>query len=240
MSLSDQPRGSSLAWKGKWKLANGSYFLQGKIRAPKHGTQGCLGLDAWVLSHLSHVRLFETLWTLPGSSVRGILQEFSKNTGVDCHALLQGIFPTQRRNSHLLQLLHCKQILYHWANGEAPDDWILTLKFFFLNSAFFRVKGLLLIPLPFLLYLNHPGYGFLLWWTLNLYLPILQGHHLLEAYQDLPFCSANAEPNGILCIFTSWHLFCWTAIFLCVCHHTNMWAPPNRSFFILWSVISLW
>ena len=46
MSLSDQPRGSSLAWKGKLKLANGSYFLQGKIRAPKHGTQGCLGLDA--------------------------------------------------------------------------------------------------------------------------------------------------------------------------------------------------
>ena len=114
----------------------------------------------------------------------------------------RGSSQTQRWNSHLLQLLHYKQILYHWANGEAPDAWILTLKFFSLNSAFFRVKGLLLIPLPFLLYLNHPGHGFLLWWALNLYLPILQGHHLLEAYQDLPFCSANAEPNGILCIFT--------------------------------------
>ena len=31
--------------------------------------------------------------TLPGSSVHGILQEFSKNTGVGCHALFQGIFP---------------------------------------------------------------------------------------------------------------------------------------------------
>ena len=31
-----------------------------------------------------------------------------KNTGVGCHALLQGIFQTQGRNPHLL---HCRQIL---------------------------------------------------------------------------------------------------------------------------------
>ena len=36
----------------------------------------------------------------------------SKNTGVGCHFLLQGIFPTQESNSHLLCLLHW-QILYH-------------------------------------------------------------------------------------------------------------------------------
>ena len=35
-----------------------------------------------------------------------------KNTGVGCHFLLQAIFPTQGSNSHLLQLLHCRQILY--------------------------------------------------------------------------------------------------------------------------------
>ena len=29
-----------------------------------------------------------------------------KNTGVGCHFLLQGIFPTQRSNLHLLRLLH--------------------------------------------------------------------------------------------------------------------------------------
>ena len=34
-----------------------------------------------------------------------------KNTGVGCHALLQGIFPTQGSNPHLLSLLHCRQIL---------------------------------------------------------------------------------------------------------------------------------
>ena len=32
-----------------------------------------------------------------------------KNTGVGCHALLQGIFPTQGSN---WGLLHCRQILY--------------------------------------------------------------------------------------------------------------------------------
>ena len=36
----------------------------------------------------------------PGSSVRG------ENTGVGCHAPLQGIFPTQGSNPHLLRLLH--------------------------------------------------------------------------------------------------------------------------------------
>ena len=34
----------------------------------------------------------------------------SKNTGVGCHFLLQGIFPTQGSNLHLL---HCRQILYY-------------------------------------------------------------------------------------------------------------------------------
>ena len=33
-----------------------------------------------------------------------------KNTGVDCHFLLQGIFPIQGLNPGLL---HCRQILYH-------------------------------------------------------------------------------------------------------------------------------
>ena len=40
-----------------------------------------------------------------GSSIHGILQA-SKNTRVSCHALLQGIFLTQRLNPHLLCLLH--------------------------------------------------------------------------------------------------------------------------------------
>ena len=39
-----------------------------------------------------------------------------KNTGVGCHALLQGSFPTQGLN---LCLLHSRWILHHWATAEA-------------------------------------------------------------------------------------------------------------------------
>ena len=42
----------------------------------------------------------------PGSSVHRILQ--GKNTGVGCHALLQGIFPTQELNPSLLRLFNCQ------------------------------------------------------------------------------------------------------------------------------------
>ena len=48
-----------------------------------------------LLSHFSRVRLCATLWSPPSSSLRG-------NTGVGCHALLQGISPTQGSNLHLL------------------------------------------------------------------------------------------------------------------------------------------
>ena len=44
--------------------------------------------------------------SLPGSSVYG--DSPGKNTGVDCHALLQGVFPTQGSNPGLL---HCRPIL---------------------------------------------------------------------------------------------------------------------------------
>ena len=53
--------------------------------------------------------------SLPSSSVHG--DSPGKNTGVDCHALLQGIFPTQGSNAGLL---HCRQILYHLSHRRNP------------------------------------------------------------------------------------------------------------------------
>ena len=50
----------------------------------------------------------------PGSSVYG--DSPGKNTGVGCHALLQGIFPTQVSNPGLP---HCRQILYQLSYREA-------------------------------------------------------------------------------------------------------------------------
>ena len=72
----------------------------------------CVRVCVWVCAKLLHscltlcdpvdcsTRLFCS-WVSPG-----------KNTGMGCDALLQGIFLTQDLNLHLLQLLHCRQILY--------------------------------------------------------------------------------------------------------------------------------
>ena len=43
---------------------------------------------------------------------------------VGCHALLQGIFPTQGSNPHLLCLLHCRRLLYHRATRKAVQWWV--------------------------------------------------------------------------------------------------------------------
>ena len=51
----------------------------------------------------------------PGSSVHE--DSPSKYTGVSCHALLQGIFPTQGSNPGLL---HCRQILSHLSHQRSP------------------------------------------------------------------------------------------------------------------------
>ena len=48
-----------------------------------------------------------------GSSVHGIYQ--AQNTGVGCHFLPQGIFPTQGSNPSLLHLLH-------WQSNSLPLD----------------------------------------------------------------------------------------------------------------------
>ena len=54
----------------------------------------------------------------PDSSVHG----FSR--GVGSHSLLQGIFPTQGSN---LDLLHCRQILYHLRHQRSPSKECVSL-----------------------------------------------------------------------------------------------------------------
>ena len=45
-----------------------------------------------------------------------------KNTGVDCHDFLQGIFPTLGLDPCLLWLLHCRQILYQGSQLGSPTN----------------------------------------------------------------------------------------------------------------------
>ena len=77
-----------------------------------------------VVESLGHVWLFETPWTATHQAPLSMgfsQQEYwsglpflsPKNTGVDCYALFQGIFPTQGSNLHLL-------CLPHWQVGSLP------------------------------------------------------------------------------------------------------------------------
>ena len=54
-----------------------------------------------------------------------------KNTGVHCHFLLQGIFPTRDWTCVSCiagSLLHRKQIHYHWGTREAPTSMLVPQK----------------------------------------------------------------------------------------------------------------
>ena len=67
---------------------------------------------------LSHVRLFVTPWTV-ASRLLCPWDSPGKSTGVGCHFLLQGIFPTQGSNSGLP---HCKQTFYHPSRQGSPQS----------------------------------------------------------------------------------------------------------------------
>ena len=72
-----------------------------------------LGMMLLLLSHFSRVRLCNAMDCSP---LMGLLCQWDspgKNTGVGCHALLQGIFLTQGSNLHFLCLLR-------WQAGSLP------------------------------------------------------------------------------------------------------------------------
>ena len=68
------------------------------------GHGACLPLNSAVDSKCMHAKLlqlFATLWTTAHQAPLS-MDSSGKNTGVGCHALLQGIFPTQGLNLCLL------------------------------------------------------------------------------------------------------------------------------------------
>ena len=71
------------------------------------------GISASSLSCLTLCDLMNS--SSPGSSVYG--DSSGENTGVGCHALLQGIFPTQKSNA---DLPHCRWILYQLSYRDVP------------------------------------------------------------------------------------------------------------------------
>ena len=84
--------------------------LSGTMSKPVQLYQKNACIDACMLSH---VRLFATLWTVACQAP--LPMGFpGKNTGVGCYFLLQGIYPAQRSNPHLL----------HWqVDSLPPNHW---------------------------------------------------------------------------------------------------------------------
>ena len=81
----------------------------------------------WMLSHFSCVWLFTIVWTV----ARQVLDPWDapgeENTGMDCHALLQGIFLVQGSNLHLLSLLHLQVgSLLLEPPGKPISHWVVS------------------------------------------------------------------------------------------------------------------
>ena len=80
---------------------------------------------------LSRVQLFGTPWTIAHQAPPSM--EFSrKSTGVGCHFLLHGIFPTQGLDSGHLQ---CRWILYRLSHQESPPTGISGNEYILLLSS---------------------------------------------------------------------------------------------------------
>ena len=58
------------------------------------------------------VQLIVTLWTIA-----------HQTTGMGCHFLLQGIFPTQASNQHLLHLLHWQEDYLPLCHLGSPSEF---------------------------------------------------------------------------------------------------------------------
>ena len=70
-----------------------------------------------IMKSLSRVRFFATPWTVANQGPPS-MDCPGRNTGVGCHFLLQGIFPSQGLNPGLP---HCRQILYHLSHQGRPN-----------------------------------------------------------------------------------------------------------------------
>ena len=85
-----------------------------------------LSINSFMKSEsVSHPVVSDSLWPRGLQPARLLCPWDSpgKNTGVGGHALLQGIFPTQRSNPGLL---HCRQTLYRLSHREVPW-WVIVV-----------------------------------------------------------------------------------------------------------------
>ena len=90
--------------------------------------QSCLSL-----CNAMAVAMLRCPWDFPG-----------KNSGVVCHALLEGILLTQGSNPCFLCLLNYKQIFCHWATGESLCCLTISYLYFYENWPSFNMQIIIL------------------------------------------------------------------------------------------------
>ena len=81
-----------------------------------------------MLSHFRHVQLFVTPWT--GACQAPLSMEFCRQEYSSGLLYPPGIFLTQRLNTLLLNLLHCRQILYplsHLGSPKMPSSFVTSI-----------------------------------------------------------------------------------------------------------------
>ena len=122
-----------IPWRRKWQST--LVFLPRKFHGWQslvgYSPRGCKESDTfeWLsLSSCEVIQLCLTLCNHMDCSLSGSFCPWNfpvKNTRVDCHFLLQEIFPTQESNSCLP---HCRQTLHHLSHQEIPYMYVCIHK----------------------------------------------------------------------------------------------------------------
>ena len=118
-------------WSGIEMSINSSCILSCFLSSVhERGLQGMLNSAVAVVKSLSHVQLVSTAWTKARQA--SLSMGFpDKNTGVSCHFLLQGIFPTRDRTC--ISWIG-RWILYHRVTWEALLNSVATCRLLSLNT----------------------------------------------------------------------------------------------------------
>ena len=112
--------GSLSWWNTLWYFPPMSFWKPSPFLRKTYCADVVNGMCCAVLSY-SVMSDSLRLLSPPSSFVHG--DSPGKNTGMGCHALLQGIFPTQGSNPGLL---NCRQIIYHLSYQGSPRilEWV--------------------------------------------------------------------------------------------------------------------
>ena len=118
---------------------------------------------------------------------------------MDCHALLQGIFPIQGSNPCVLCLLHWQEGSYHWHHLGSPVILSTSSKSVF-NVDFCEAKLLVLVCLT--RFLQHTHFQMAIWLHINSRLKVLFNTLMVLIHCFLRVLLSSFFPLNMICFST--------------------------------------